>query len=130
MRKMMRPVLLALLFITMPAFADDAANTKADINAVTADGNKVVLHADGHWEYAASGAEDKQASKAVAPSPSTVQEQETTNAAANTTNTTTANAPVSAKNGCPPGWQGGAFGVGRCIPPGDKDFNRGSLRSK
>lgn len=30
---------------------------------------------------------------------------------------------------CPPGSQGGFFGT-RCIPPGDKDFNRGSLSGK
>ena len=30
---------------------------------------------------------------------------------------------------CPPGSQGGHFGT-RCIPPGDQDFNRGSLSGK
>ena len=28
---------------------------------------------------------------------------------------------------CPPGSQGRLFGIGRCIPPGDKDYNRGTL---
>ena len=30
---------------------------------------------------------------------------------------------------CPPGSQG-LFSLGRCIPPGDKDYNRGSLSGK
>lgn len=32
--------------------------------------------------------------------------------------------------GCPPGTQGGFLGFGRCIPIGDKDYNRGSLSGK
>lgn len=38
--------------------------------------------------------------------------------------------PVQRINGeCPPKSQGGYFGT-RCIPPGDKHFNRGSLSGK
>ena len=32
--------------------------------------------------------------------------------------------------GCPSGTQGGLLGLGRCIPVGDKDYNRGSLTGK
>ncbi|MGY1489508.1 hypothetical protein ACW4YW_08855 [Methylobacillus pratensis] len=37
--------------------------------------------------------------------------------------------PRKSAKDCPPGSQGGWFGT-RCIPPGDKDFNRGSLSGK
>lgn len=37
--------------------------------------------------------------------------------------------PSNSARDCPPGSQGGWFGT-RCIPPGDKDFNRGSLSGK
>ncbi|WP_195742042.1 hypothetical protein [Methylobacillus flagellatus] len=37
--------------------------------------------------------------------------------------------PRQSVRDCPPGSQGGWFGT-RCIPPGDKDFNRGSLSRK
>lgn len=29
-----------------------------------------------------------------------------------------------------PGWRGGLLGFGRCVPPGDKDFNCGSMIGK
>ena len=37
--------------------------------------------------------------------------------------------PSGSAKDCPPGSQGGWFGT-RCIRPGDKDFNRGSLSGK
>ncbi|MCB5186420.1 hypothetical protein LG200_00185 [Methylobacillus caricis] len=40
-----------------------------------------------------------------------------------------AEAAAATRKDCPPGSQGGWFGT-RCIPPGDKDFNRGSLSGK
>ncbi|MCB5191094.1 hypothetical protein LG198_10175 [Methylobacillus arboreus] len=36
---------------------------------------------------------------------------------------------AASRKDCPPGSQGGWFGT-RCVPPGDKDFNRGSLSGK
>jgi len=37
--------------------------------------------------------------------------------------------PVAA-GACPPGSQGHLFGVGGCVVPGDRDYNRGSLSGK
>ena len=72
----------------------------AAIEATTAGGDRVLLHPNGRWEYA--NPQKAAAARKVA-------EQYPEN------------------QGCPPGWQGSFFGVGRCIPPGDKDYNRGSL---
>lgn len=70
------------------------------VEATTANGDKVLLHPNGRWEYV----DAKKAEQARAVSRQYPENQ-----------------------GCPPGWQGSFFGVGRCIPPGDKDYNRGSL---
>jgi len=70
------------------------------VEATTANGDKVLLHPNGRWEYV----DARKAEQARAVSQQYPENQ-----------------------GCPPGWQGSFFGVGRCIPPGDKDYNRGSL---
>lgn len=70
------------------------------VEATTAAGDKVLLHPNGRWEYV----DRKKAEQARAVSRQYPENQ-----------------------GCPPGSQGGLFGVGRCIQPGDKDYNRGSL---
>ena len=72
----------------------------AAVEATTANGDKVLLHPNGRWEYV----DAQKAEQARAVSQQYPENQ-----------------------GCPPGWQGSFFGVGRCIPPGDKDYNRGSL---
>jgi len=77
-----------------------AAEPSAPVEATTASGDKVLLHPNGRWEYV--NVQKAAAARKVA-------EQYPEN------------------QGCPAGSQGGWFGVGRCIPPGDKDFNRGSL---
>lgn len=73
------------------------------LEAVTVDGQKVRLFPNGRWEYhdAAKAAEAK---KVAAEYP----ENKTR--------------PVDA--------QGGVFGFGRLIMPGDKDYNRGSMNPK
>ncbi len=91
---------LIMTLLTLPALAEDAAQ---DIQAATNTGDKVVLHPNGRWEFV--DAQKAEAARKVA-------EQYPEN------------------RGCPPGWQGGALGIGRCIPPGDKDFNRRSLSGK
>jgi len=88
-----------LLLIALPALAQQ----KLDVEATTTGGQKVILHPDGHWDFA-DGPQPAVESKPAQP-------------------TTT----QSASQGCPPGWQGGLLGFGRCIPPGDKDYNRGTL---
>lgn len=70
------------------------------VEATTATGDKVLLHPNGRWEYV----DQKKAGEARAVAQQYPENQ-----------------------GCPPGSQGSFFGVGRCIPPGDKDYNRGSL---
>jgi hypothetical protein len=70
------------------------------IEATTAGGDKVRLLPNGRWEFV--DAKKAEAAKAVAQR-------------------------YPENQGCPPGSQGGLFGVGRCIAPGDKDYNRGSL---
>lgn len=74
-----------------------------DVEAVTAGGDKVMLHPNGRWEYVDTG--KAQMAKEIAQR---YPENQT----------------------CPPGWQGGLLGFGRCIPPGDPDFNRGSRIGK
>jgi hypothetical protein len=67
------------------------------IDATTASGEKVKLHADGRWEYADPVKAEPQKKAREA-------EQERERAA-----------------------QGGWFGFGRRIQEGDKDYNRGTL---
>lgn len=76
---------------------------RTPLEALTADGQKVRLFPNGHWEFV-DAAKAAQAQKVAAEYP----ENKTR--------------PVDA--------QGGVFGVGRTIMPGDKDYNRGSLNPK
>ena len=73
---------------------------RTPVEATTVDGQKVRLFPNGRWEFA-DAAKAAQAQKVAAEYPE------------NRTR------PVEA--------QGGLFGVGRTIMPGDKDYNRGSL---
>ncbi len=76
---------------------------RTPLEAVTVDGEKVRLFPNGRWEYV-------DAAKAVAAQQAAAKYPE------NQTR------PADA--------QGGLFGVGRTIMPGDKDYNRGSLNPK
>ena len=93
---------LALMLgaLSLPAPAADAEPQPA-IEATTAAGEKVLLLPNGRWQFVD---DQKQAeAKKVADQ-------------------------FPENKGCPPGWQGGLVpGISRCIPPGDKDYNRGSL---
>ncbi|WP_240032041.1 hypothetical protein [Pseudomethylobacillus aquaticus] len=92
--------LLSAAYAT-PAWAEQKAGV--DIEAVTAQGDKVILQPNGRWKFVDTGkaAEADQVAKQY------VENQ-----------------------GCPNGTQGGFLGFGRCIAPGDKDFNRGSMGGK
>ena len=90
--------LAIFLLIALPALAQQ----KLDVEATTTGGQKVILHPDGRWDFA----------DGPQPGPAAAQP---------------AAATQSASQGCPPGWQGGLFGIGRCVPPGDKDYNRGTM---
>jgi len=76
---------------------------RAPVEAVTVNGEKVRLFPNGRWEYV-------DAAKALAAAQK---------AAAYPENQTR-----------PEGAQGGLFGIGRTVMPGDKDYNRGSLNPK
>jgi hypothetical protein len=75
------------------------AQQKSDVEATTSSGDKVLLHPNGRWEFF----DTQKQSEAKKVSDQFPENQ-----------------------GCPPGSQGGWFGT-RCIPPGDKDYNRGTL---
>jgi hypothetical protein len=104
MKKVTLPIILSVLlapsFSTTLALAEDAGN---DIQAVTTSGDKVILQPNGRWKFV-------EREKAVVAEKVAKQYPE--------------------NQGCPPGAQGGTFGLGGCIMPGDKDYNRGSLSGK
>lgn len=86
--------------VTSSSPAADAEPTLA-IEATTASGEKVLLHPNDRWEF--FDVQKQAEAKKVAD-------------------------PYPENRGCPPGWQGGLVpGFSRCIPPGDKDYIRGSL---
>lgn len=86
--------------LNLSALAADA-EPKPAIEATTAAGEKVVLHPNGRWEFV--DVQKQAEAKKVADQ-------------------------YPENKRCPPGWQGGLVpGFSRCIPPGDKDYNRGSL---
>jgi len=76
---------------------------RTPVAATTATGEKVLLHPNGRWEFV-------DASKAVEAK--RVAEQYPENKTR----------PIEA--------QGGWFGIGRTVMPGDPDYNRGSLNPK
>ncbi len=80
-----------------------AGTEQPPIEAATVDGKKVLLLPNGRWHYV-DPALAAEAAKVAAEYP----ENKTR--------------PVAA--------QGGLFGEGRLIMPGDKDYNRGSLNPK
>lgn len=97
----MRRALLMLLFAAAGAQAAELDRTP--VEAITAKGEKVLLHPNGRWEFV-------DAAKAAAAKQAAEQYPE------NRTR------PIEA--------QGGWFGIGRVVMPGDKDYNRGSLNPK
>jgi hypothetical protein len=93
-------VALALLPLARAPAADAPPQP---ITATTESGDRVILHPNGRWEYVDTG---------KATEAKKVADQFPENQAR----------PVEA--------QGGLFGIGRTIMPGDKDYNRGSLNPK
>lgn len=80
-----------------------AESEPKDIAATTPQGDQVVLHPNGRWEFV----DTKKAAVAKEVASQFIENQ-----------------------GCPNGTQGGFLGFGRCIAEGDKDFNRGSMSGK
>uniref|UniRef100_Q47AU9 Uncharacterized protein n=1 Tax=Dechloromonas aromatica (strain RCB) TaxID=159087 RepID=Q47AU9_DECAR len=96
----------AVLALMLVLAAGQCLATELDrspLDALITDGQKVRLFPNGRWEFV-DAAKAAQAQKVAAEYP----ENKTR--------------PVDA--------QGGVFGVGRTIMPGDKDYNRGSLNPK
>ena len=88
------------LLVSTSAFAEGEGK---DITAATPQGDQVILHPNGRWEFV----DTKKAAVAKEVASEYVENQ-----------------------GCPHGTQGGFLGFGRCIAEGDKDFNRGSMSGK
>jgi hypothetical protein len=76
------------------------ADARPPIAASTGTGEHVVLYPNGRWEFV-DVRKQVEAKKIADQYPE--------------------------NQGCPAGWQGGLIPGSRCIPPGDKDYNRGSL---
>lgn len=93
----------ALMLVLAAGQGFAAELDRTPLEAATADGQKVRLFPNGRWEFV-DAAKAAEAQKAAAEYP----ENKTQ----------------------PVGAQGGVFGVGRTIMPGDKDYNRGSLNPK
>ncbi|MBL8420026.1 MAG: hypothetical protein JNK92_05260 [Dechloromonas sp.] len=99
----MRTALIAVLLGLATAGATAAEPDRTPVEAVTVNGEKIRLFPNGRWEYV-------DAAKAA------------------TAQQVAARYPENQAR--PEGAQGGLFGVGRSIMPGDKDYNRGSLNPK
>ena len=99
----MRATLIAVLLGLATAGVAAAELDRTAVEAVTVNGEKVRLFPNGRWEYV-------DAAKALAAQQAAAKYPE------NQTR--------------PEGAQGGLFGVGRTVAPGDKDYNRGSLNPK
>ena len=85
------------------------------IEATTSSGEKVRLLPDGRWEYV----DPKKQAAMPNPAPG---------AAAAPSAPAAAQAPAAGAASGPT--QGGLFGIGRTIQPGDPDYNRGSLNPR
>lgn len=86
-----------------PAPAAAADLDRTPVMATTARGEAVRLYPNGRWEYV-----DTQKAEKAKEQAALYPENQTRPAAA----------------------QGGVFGVGRLVMPGDRDYNRGSLNPK
>lgn len=95
----------ALILMSAPLAQADIADApdRTPIAGKTANGDEVLLFPNGRWEYV--NTQKAEEAKKVADQ-------------------------FPENKGCPAGTQGGLFGVGRCIKPGDKDYNRRSLSGK
>jgi len=99
----MKKICLSLIVASWLLAGPAAAEEPQVIEAVTAAGDRVVLHPNGRWEYV-DPVKAAQAAKTADIFPENQAR------------------PVEA--------QGGLFGIGRTVMPGDKEYNRGSLNPK
>ncbi len=94
-------IFLSLFLQITTAYA--AKEEADDIHAKTADGDEVVLHSNGYWEF-------KDAKKAEVAKEKVEQ--------------------FERSNGCPLGMRPSFLGVGRCIASDDPILRRGSLKPR
>jgi hypothetical protein len=94
-------VALVLALVAGPGLATELDRTP--LEAATIDGQQVRLFPNGRWEFV-DAAKAAEAQKLAAEYPE--------------------------NRARPAQAQGGVFGVGRTVMPGDKDYNRGSLNPK
>lgn len=100
---MSRLYLFAFLMALIPAVAFAAKEEADDIQAKTADGDEVVLHSNGYWEF-------KDAKKAEVAKVKVEQ--------------------FERNNGCPAGTRPSFLGIGRCVAYDDPSRYRGSLKPR
>lgn len=100
---MKRWLILLACGLSTAALAEGGGLDRTPLEALTVNGEKVRLFPNGRWEFV-DAARAAQAQQLSAQYP----ENKTR--------------PLEA--------QGGLFGVGRVVMPGDKDYNRGSLNPK
>lgn len=100
MKKICLTLMAASWLLAGPARGEEGP---PPIEAVTAAGDRVMLHPSGRWEYV-----DPDKAAQARKIADTFPENQSR--------------PVEA--------QGGLFGIGRTVMPGDKDYNRGSLNPK
>lgn len=104
MKKLSACLVTLMLAVTPLAWADMADTPdRTPLAAKTAKGEDVLLFPNGRWEYV-NTTKAAEAKKVADQFPENKLR--------------------------PEGAQGGAFGIGRYIMPGDKDYNRGSLSGK
>ena len=106
-----RLAIVATAIAAAAALPMAVAQAPAPTEATTGTGEKILIYPDGRWEYADPAKRTANPPSAAPPTP------------------TPAAGTATVAGACPPGSQG-LFSLGRCIPPGDKDYNRGSLSGK
>lgn len=95
--------ILIILICVFSASVNATSNEPDDIQAKTAEGDEVVLHSNGYWEF-------KDAKKAEVAKVKVEQ--------------------FERSNGCPLGMRPSFLGMGRCIAYDDPILKRGSLSGK
>jgi hypothetical protein len=105
---------VSLAVVALAASVHAHAQTHV-IEATTSTGEKVRLLPDGRWEYI----DPKKQAAMPTPAPG---------AAAAQSAPAVPQAPAGSAASAPT--QGGLFGIGRTIQPGDPDYNRGSLNPR
>jgi hypothetical protein len=96
-------ILVSLVSLGATSFALAADEDTEDIVAKTSNGDEVILHPNGYWEYVDT--------KKAAVAKTKVEK-------------------IAREEGCPKGTRASFFGIGRCIPNDDPALKRGSLSGK